>query len=231
MLLHTSLNVLKMLKLNNMNNVTLNKDSWHFKYYSAVVGGDPPKTLCPYFWMMFLLIVISPLILILFVSFKVIDFIGKLKHRKTKEALTYEELEIEWEKQEEKEKKQRVFWNNAGDKFLLFIKYVFVPAIAIFLIYQAFQFGSKLGWLQLLINIGVGILIISSVVGLFVVIEKYGGRVGKVILKGLNFINPFNWKITNIIGEMINAWYTNSCPIVDWVGDETTPENKEIETI
>jgi hypothetical protein len=214
-----------------MNNVTLNKDSWHFKYYSAVVGGDPPKTLCPYFWMMFLLIVISPLILILFVSFKVIDFIGKLKHRKTKEALTYEELEIEWEKQEEKEKKQRVFWNNAGDKFLLFIKYVFVPAIAIFLIYQAFQFGSKLGWLQLLINIGVGILIISSVVGLFVVIEKYGGRVGKVILKGLNFINPFNWKITNIIGEMINAWYTNSCPIVDWVGDETTPENKEIETI
>jgi hypothetical protein len=220
-----------MLKLNNMNNVTLNKDSWHFKYYSAVVGGDPPKTLCPYFWMMFLLIVISPLILILFVSFKVIDFIGKLKPRKTKEALTYEELEIEWEKQEEKEKKQRVFWNNAGDKFLLFIKYVFVPAIAIFLIYQAFQFGSKLGWLQLLINIGVGILIISSVVGLFVVIEKYGGRVGKVILKGLNFINPFNWKITNIIGEMINAWYTNSCPIVDWVGDETTPENKEIETI
>ena len=47
--------------------VTLNKSSWHVKYYYWVTGNNPTfkfRSICPYFWTMVLYIISLPLILL-----------------------------------------------------------------------------------------------------------------------------------------------------------------------
>lgn len=48
-----------------MKQVTLNKNSWHYKIYDYFVGGEP-KSLCPYFWTLVALFIFSPFILLVF---------------------------------------------------------------------------------------------------------------------------------------------------------------------
>jgi hypothetical protein len=197
-----------------MAQVTLNKNSWHFKYYSMIVSDTPPKTLCPYFWTMVSLIFISPVIGVIIIIKYVSLFFDKIVPKKEKKEKSYEQIEMEWKQMKEREKKREAFWNKIGDKFSWLFRFIFLPSLLIVLIYTLVKFGVKLGWMRFLIHLGLALLIIAIFLGFIYLFEKF---IDKVFVK-INFkkLNPFKWKITNIIGEMIKTAYTKACPLITW---------------
>jgi hypothetical protein len=203
-----------------MEQVTLNKNSWHFKYYSSIVSDTPPKSLCPYFWTMILLMVISPIMLLGFITIKISKLFNKIKPIATKKVETEEQRFARWEREDKKDRKRAIFWNKAGDYFVLILKYVFLPIILCLIVYYMYITGEKNGWLNLLMYFGIAILIALFFVGVILFFETYGNKIGGVIGKVLSFINPFNWKVTKICGEMIKAQYTKMCPLITWVGED-----------
>lgn len=72
---------------------------------------------------------------------------------------------------------------------------------------------------MLLLQIGIGILAVSILVGFVWAGVEYGDRIARPIGKFFRVINPLNWKFVQIIGEMIYAWYKNACPLITWEGD------------
>ena len=201
-----------------MAQVSLNKNSWHFKYYSFVVSDTPPKTLCPYFWTMVALIIISPLIaaitLFVFIHKHISLFFDSVVPKKEKKEKSYEQVEKEYRQMKERKKKRESFWNKVGDKCSWFFKFIILPLLLVALIYTVFKYGVKIGWKSFLIHIGLAILIIALFFGFIYLWEKLIDKVyGKISFKRLN---PFSWKITNIIGEMIKTAYTKACPLITW---------------
>ena len=203
-----------------MEQVTLNKNSWHFKYYSLIVSDTPPRSLCPYFWTMILLMAMSPIMLLGFSCIKISKLFNKIKPKATKKVETEEQRFARWDREDKKERKRIAFWNKAGDKFVLILKYVFLPIVLCLIVYHMYIAGEKNGWLNLLIYFGVGILVALFFVGVILFFETYGSKIGGAIGKVLSFINPFNWKVTKICGEMVKAQYTKMCPIITWVGED-----------
>jgi ABC-type multidrug transport system fused ATPase/permease subunit len=211
-----------------MAQVKLNKDSWHFKYYSLIVSDNPPKSLCPYFWTMVPLILLSPLVGLIMSIFYIMKYITMffdwIVPKKEKKQKSMKEYQREYKKiietQREKEKRREKFWNSVGDKFSWCFTYIFVPLGIIILIYTVFSTAVKVGWLKFLIYLGLAILTLGLIVGFIIFVETFGGRIGKFISKCLSILNPFNWKVTKICGEMIVATYTKMCPIITWEGKE-----------
>lgn len=207
-----------------MAQVTLNKNSWHFQYYSMVVSDTPPKTLCPYFWTMVAILIMSPIVgLILGISFimkHVTSFFEKIVPKKEKKQKTWEEFEAELREMRTKREKKERFWNKAGDVTSWTFGRIFVPLLAIGLIYLAYRSMVKVGWLEFLISLGIGLLLISTILGIVFLLEKFGGKIGRFILMILKVINPLNWTAVKILGEMINAAYTKACPLITWEGNK-----------
>lgn len=203
-----------------MAQVTLNKDSWHFKYYSLIVSDNPPKSLCPYFWTMVPLLLLSPvigLIVVLFFIHKhVTSFFDSIVPKKVKKEKTFEDLEREHKEWKIRSEKREKTWQNIGNKFAWVLKFVVLPLLMIYLVYMIYKMGIKLGWDRFFIYLGLAIVFILILIGLIYVIETYGGRVGKFVLNFLKPFNPLNWKVTKICGEMIVATYTKMCPIITW---------------
>jgi hypothetical protein len=135
-----------------------------------------------------------------------------------------EQIIERWEKEEKEDKIRQEKWNRAGNKFFFVVKYIVFPIGVLLLFYYLFLTGVRMGWKSFLIHVGIGIFITLFIFLIVYLIDKFGGKMGRVIMKGLNFINPFNWKIIQIIGEMIKAWYTNACPLVEWQGGEPETE-------
>jgi len=212
--------------------VTLNKDSWHYKYYSAMVGSKPPRTLCPYFWIMVALIIISPIVGSIFLIGKITTFISKsynkLKPKKVKPSETYEETLARWDREHATEAKRYLFWNKVGDISSKFFKWVILPVMGIGLLYMLSSSAYQMGWLTTLVTILVILFIIGIMLSIYWLIDRYaevvGGGLVRLVVTIFKFINPFNWKITMIIGEMIKAGYTKACPLIQW--DENLEESK-----
>lgn len=206
-----------------MAQVTLNKDSWHFSYYSLIVSDTPPKTLCPYFWTMVLLLLLSPIIgLFLFFSFimkNVTKFFDTILPKKEEKRKTWEEIEKEWEETKLRKIKKEQFWSKVTDKFVWIMKHIVLPLIVVALVYFVYKAGIKEGWMTLLVKFGIAILFVIFIIGIVVLIEKFGGTVGKFILKCLKPLNVLNWKVTKICGEMIKVAYTKACPLITWEGE------------
>jgi hypothetical protein len=212
--------------------VTLNKDSWHYKYYSAMVGSKPPRTLCPYFWIMVALIIISPIVGSIFLIGKITSFISKgynkLKPKKVKPSETYEETLARWDKERAAETKRYLFWGKVGDICFKLFKWVIIPVIGITILYVLSSSAYQMGWLVTLITISIILFLIGIMLSIYWLIDRYGEVVGggfiRLVVTIFKFINPFNWKITMIIGEMIKAGYTKACPLIQW--DENLEESK-----
>ncbi len=206
-----------------MAQVSLNKNSWHFKYYSFVVSDTPPKTLCPYFWTMVALIIISPLIavisLFVFIHKHISLFFDKVVPKKQKKEKSFEQIEKEWELMKVNKKRREEKWNKIGDKVSWGFKFIVLPLLLVGLIYKVFTWGVKIGWIKFLVHLGLAILIIALFLGFIFLWEKFIDKVyDRISFKRLN---PFNWKITNIIGEMIKTAYTKACPLITWQETET----------
>jgi hypothetical protein len=205
-----------------MAQVTLNKKSWHFEYYSYVVSDTPPKSLCPYFWTMVAITILSPLIglmlLFAFINKHLSSFFEKTtpKKKKMEKRETAEEIIERLEKDSIKRAKRANFWNKVGDKVSFAFRWIVFPLVVISLIYMLFQKIAETGWIPVLIAGAIAIVLCLVVVGFTLLVEKFGGKIGNFILKVLGILNPFSWKITNIIGEMIKTAYTKACPLITW---------------
>lgn len=210
-----------------MNQVTLNTNSWHFKYYSLIVSDNPPKSLCPYFWTMVLLMLLSPVVGLFFainyINKQVTNFFDRVLPKKPKKEETYEEIIARWEKKDKEQKKREKFWNKAGDVLVWTLKWIILPTVLLFLIYFTYKHVVKVGWVVFLISLGIGILVSALFIGVIKLIEwitekvhNNSNRIGKFF----SYLNPLNWKATKIVGEMIKAQYTKMCPLITWVGDE-----------
>ena len=184
---------------------------------------NPPKSLCPYFWILVGLIVTSPIVLLISTIEKVSSFIkSKLPKRKLntnspKPVKTFEQIEAEWDAARLKEKKKEAFFEKIGKVFGKIFVYVIFPVISIsgiaVLIYKA----NKVGWLETLIILGILIGFILFIFGIVwlgnLFFDKYFDTLVRYIGKFFRFIfKPFR-----LIGLMIKAIYEKACPLVDWV--------------
>jgi hypothetical protein len=218
--------------------ITLNKNSWHFKYYSSMISETPPRSLCPYFWTMVLLIIISPIIglafLISLIGKKInsaVDYVKFLFRSKEPEIKkpqkSIEELIAEMDKKYAAELVRTQRWNKAGDVVSKIVRWVVSPLMAIFVLVSLGGAIYDAGWLSTLSAIGIIILVVGFILGLIYVIEEYGSRMGYKISKFFSFINPLNWKVVIIIGEMIKTAYTKACPLITWEGNDVKESKTE----
>jgi len=198
-----------------MAQVTLNKNSWHFKLYKSMVSDDTPKSLCPYFWTMVLLIILSPLIVVAYGIVEIGTFLTKKFGSKKIE--TFGEKLERYRKEEEKAIKRMKFWDRAGEICSWVIKYVVLPFIIICFIGLIVYSGMEMGWLELLKQVLIGLTVVGVLTSIPFLLIKISPFLGKILTR----LNPFNWKVTIIIGEMIKTVYTKACPLITWESDET----------
>ena len=205
-------------------NVTLNKNSWHYKLYSTVVDDNPPKSLCPYFWSLVAIILFSPFILLIAGGGW---FLGKLEKArnfvippKKSEPKTWEQIEKEWEEDRKRDEARMKRMNKGLDIFIFTMKWIVAPVLGLLLLYFIYQSATKIGWLEFFMGLGVGIIFILPILGFIWLVDKYGEHIGGFFGRIFKKLNPLNWSITKIIGGMIYATYKKACPIINWEGKE-----------
>lgn len=208
-------------------NITLNKNSWHFRIYKSLISDNPPKSLCPYFWSLVSVLLLSPVILPALGIIKLSDLWGmvKSKHFKQKKFTIDDFWELENKKQ-----KRRDYFNKILDKVYDVIKFIFLwiilPIMVVGFIYVLYDIINTKGWYTLFQALLV-YLIIFSIIGVIAsIIIIFGGRISDFLVRFLNYINPLKWSISIIIGGMVHSVYKKTCPIINWEGDL---ENKEVE--
>jgi predicted PurR-regulated permease PerM len=211
-----------------MQQVTLNKNSWHYKYYSTVVGDYAPKSLCPYFWTMVILIILSPLFLIVIGSIKFMDklinFFDKITIIKSKKEVrevkikTEQEWDVWFDEQEKIALAKRKRWDNISHKFSLVFGWVIVPLIFACAIWQGYNLIVKHGIVPIIVVLLIILVFVGVIWGFIWVANTYANKTGKHLMTFFKFINPLRFKFVQIIGQMIKAWYTKACPLITWEG-------------
>ena len=177
--------------------IQLNKNSWHFKYYSTIIQDTPPKTLCPYFWSMVGLIVVSPFFLPFMLGSKIGSMLPKKKKTPKKSIydMTGEEIEKELEMMKKRQRRSEILGKIMVSLFILFVSTI----LGIGLYFGVKQEG--------LFNVIRNLL---SIVGfcfiLYLIID--------LIFKNSKKIG--NWGVIKIPVAMIKAVYKKACPLIDW---------------
>lgn len=211
--------------------ITLNKNSWHFKYYSSVVSETPPRSLCPYFWTMVLLIIVSPFIggsrLIDWVIKQLINSYSYIKYlfRSKKPTIptpkkSIDELLEEIHRKIAADSLRAEKWNKVSDWFSKLFKWVFLPVVGIFLIFSISLHVYENGWYSAILFIGIVFLLSLIAFGVVTFIDKYGLVLSSGLSRFFNTINPLKWNFVIVIGEMIKTAYTKACPLITWEGTD-----------
>ena len=177
-------------------NITLKKDSWHFKIYSKVLSDKAPKSLCPYFWSWVLIILGSPLYLLI----GIMQFLSKLFEKKPEpkksiDDMTVEEIKAETERLLKKDKRNEVMGN---------IILVFWLAFSLILMGIGVYFGiMKDGWYGFFRMIFSLIGIVVTIYWMIRLIAHFSVKIG-------------NSNVIKVPVAMIKAIYTKTCPIINW---------------
>ena len=182
-------------------NITLNKDSWHFKIYSMVFRDKTPKSLCPYFWSMVAIVVFSPILLSLRLITIIMRFLTDLFSRKEKPAkkptseMTEEEMKKEIDDLKRREKISGIIGKIVVGIFLL--------SLLALLSLSLYLGVKKDGWYVVLRSlfalIGIGTTIFGTISGIL----KHGDKIN-------------NLNVIKVPSAMIKAIYTKTCPIINW---------------
>ena len=195
--------------------IKLKKNSWHFKLYSTVISDTPPSSLCPYFWTLVVLVLVSPMIGIAYLVVKSIDKISagiswlKLKFKKEgkpKPSKTIEDYIDEWKREEEASKRRAALISKIGKGLLIT---VFVMLVLLLTIY-----GKKENFITLLIALGISLNIVLVVIGTISVCETFNleEKLAKFTpLKWIKQSSPYQ-----LLVGMIVATYTKMCPLIKW---------------
>jgi hypothetical protein len=189
--------------------ITLNKNSWHFRFYHYTTGSStPPMSLCPYFWSLVGLAVLFPILLIakgIISLLKVRDrfrnkFIAQKKEKE--KMLTGEALEKHYEKMVRKLE----LTDTIGKAF------AFISILSIvFLIITLFAIGiSELGWFKMMVQTFIAFGIVISAFGVVWLLQQI--VIGSVYLSQM----ISNLSGIQMIKGMIISAYTKACPIIDW---------------
>jgi hypothetical protein len=189
--------------------VTLNKKSWHFWLYSKVVSDKPPSSLCPYFWSVFGITLLLPVILFAAGFIWIAEYFSEKKYNKIRE-MSIEEWVILQNKKEQRAKKINRNSELAGKVILI----VILTLAAITLIVALVEGVKKLGFWSMVQGIltGIGAIVVVFVT-IWLLLEYWPS---KWLRKMISYINPFKWKISLVIWEMIKTIYTKACPLIKW---------------
>jgi hypothetical protein len=195
--------------------ITFNKKSWHYKYFNWITGMEPPKSLCPYFWINVGITLLLPIILMV----KLITYIVlKISYRiKTDKPVPYfvnefgkEYLKTEFEIKYQKKKTK--FFNKLGNFIASivsnFVIFVVIPLLILFLV---FCFGLTLFTTPFDLLLTVILQVVSMYLGVIIMYNFL-----KEISGIFKYLNPFNWKITKILWEIIKSIYNKACPLIEW---------------
>jgi hypothetical protein len=187
---------------------------------------EPPKTLCPYFWITLALCIITPLQMLFRGFDSIMKKIVSAFPKKAKVEKTMDEWEIEYKEQRQKQKIKQARMEKIGKFFGKVFMYGVAPILLIILVYGMFKEFQKLGWYHTLAGLGICIVIAIFIVAIYTLIgflfDRYSTKVGNAITKFSVFIfTPLKW-----IGWMIKAGYEKACPLVEWEGD--TDVKKEL---
>lgn len=200
--------------------IKLNADSWHYRLFNKNFPyTSPPKTLCPYFWILVALIITYPF-------FRVAEFFTDLSNRLSKmfpkketPRETPEEWERKWNEKKAKEKRKEAIMERLGKVLVKIFLFGIAPVGIGIALYQLYLIGHSHGWLHLIIATGICLGVVLALVGVVFFgewfLNKYFDAMGKGITKFAIFIfTPLKW-----IGWMIKAGYEKACPLVKWEGD------------
>ena len=188
--------------------ITLNKESWHFKYYSWVRNNEnPPKSLCPYFWSMVVFIVFSPFIIVgkcltIFLTKVIEKRLDKVSHRTPEERTKA----IKWENRIEKTLE-------TTGKIILSLSVLFIVVLFCLLFYHTVQEVGIFGLLN-----GIFVIIGVLTVIYFIVDKWVEKRFGRKIIRS---------KVIQIPVEMVKSIYNKACPMINWTSTKTVVVTNE----
>lgn len=222
--------------------IKLKTDSWHYRFFDKnFPHSSPPKSLCPYFWILVGLMVLYPFIKGAEIVMALGNAFGKLFSPKIKPEPyeTFEEKLERWKAENERERRKQERMEKIGKLFGKFLFYVVLPLAMIFLLVYIWVTAQRFGWYDVLIAIGITIAGTASFVSLLYLIDnantswdnsewgqKINIRLSKIfdgVVKVMEYIvTPLKW-----IGWMIKASYEKACPIVEWE-DNKVKEDKEL---
>lgn len=177
-------------------NITLKKDSRHFKIYSKVFSDKAPKSLCPYFWQWVVILLSLPiLILIQIMKFLSKVFEPKPKPKKSIHDMTEDELREETERYKKKSKRIAKSANIVLGIFGLFLLALFVLSMYLGV--------KKVGWFNFFRDAFSLVGLAFSVYWTVVVLSKTSKKIG-------------DSNVVKVPLVMIKAIYTKTCPIINW---------------
>lgn len=177
-------------------NITLKKDSWHFKIYSKVLSDKAPKSLCPYFWSWVLIILGSPFYLLI----GIMQFLSKLFEKKPEPKksihdMTVEEIKEETERLIKKDKRNEMVGN-----IILGFWLVFSLILIVIGVYAGIM---KEGWYSFFRMIFSLIGMVTTGYWTVRLIAHYSEKIG-------------NSNVIKVPVAMVKAIYTKTCPIINW---------------
>ena len=179
-----------------MKTVTLSTKS-PFSWYYKLVMGKLPKSLCPYFWTMLIIVPLSPIILTFIGIKRLVKWIGRKLTGKPKPELTFEQEMVLDQKRRKVSKKMET----VGKIFLGFVA-LFYGSI---LIYGIFKGVSAIGLLMFLVYVFAVIGFLGTF--FYCVFKFFENEIGDKILDS-NFVQ--------IPVQSISGWYNRNCPLINW---------------
>lgn len=201
--------------------IKLKAESWHYKFFHKNFPySEPPKTLCPYFWILVGLIIAYPFFKLAEGLSSLSDRIAKMFPKKEKPKETYEEWQERWDRERAKEKIKEARLTKLGNIAFKIFLFGIAPLCILYAFYQLYLSAQVVGWMHILTATGIVVGIIICLVGIVCAFQwfadKYFEKIGKGIVKFSIFIfTPLKW-----IGWMIKALYEKACPLVQWEGIE-----------
>ena len=181
--------------------ITLSKNNIFSRYYRWVFRDRLPMSLCPFFWTMIFLIVLSPIIL----TFKLVMYIVDNVHFPSKPR---KERSAEyWEKRHKQNQKFEKVSSKVGKVIVGFFIGCYVVLVLIFIVTSI----GKVGWLHFFIYLFSLVGLIGSIVGVLCafITTDILERIGRSA-------------IIQIPVHMISAVYHKMCPIINWVDKTET---------
>ena len=208
--------------------IKLKTESWHYKFFKkSFPYTEPPKTLCPYFWILVGLIITYPFFKLIEGLTNLSNRISKMFPKKEKPQETEEEWLERWDIERAKEKRKEDVMERLGKGCAKIFLFGIAPLGILFGLYQLYLIGQESGWLVVVISTGICLGVVLGLVGLVFFFEwfseKYFTKIGNGIVKFSIFIfTPLKW-----IGWMIKAVYEKACPLVQWEGLEEKKDKSD----
>ena len=171
--------------------ITFNYQNWLSRYFAWVFGVNPPNWLCPFFWLIIFLVVLSPIIVYL------CKRIPKRKSTKVEKPKTDEQYE-------RKRKKERIFMKVATfiGKAIFACLLAFYAGIIVYVLYLSIMAYDLHDWLMGALMIIGAITVIGGVIWL--------------LIRGLTSYTVRN--AANTVGHLIGMAYHKVCPHITWTG-------------